>query len=189
MGKTAFAACLVKTRGYLSHFSRYSGGGTIRAALLNLSAQLAQQFDLENRLPGRMIPQSLLTPNGFESLIDEAADQAAALGKKITIVIDGMDDAESDRHGLPFGMPSILPAGVHVIGTYRTGFSPVRPDSPHTVIRIDKNDARNLRDIRQFLADMAATDSGLAARLGAAEMTPDSFADILSVRCAGVWVY
>ena len=26
LGKTAFAAWLVKTRGYLSHFSRYSGG-------------------------------------------------------------------------------------------------------------------------------------------------------------------
>ena len=40
LGKTAFAAWLVKTRGYLSHFSRYSGGGSVQVALANLSAQL-----------------------------------------------------------------------------------------------------------------------------------------------------
>ena len=45
LGKTAFAAWLVKTRGYLSHFSRYSGGGSVqgpwRTCQLNSSFGLA----------------------------------------------------------------------------------------------------------------------------------------------------
>ena len=44
LGKTAFAAWLVKTRGYLSHFSRYAGGSSVQVALANLSAQLITEF-------------------------------------------------------------------------------------------------------------------------------------------------
>lgn len=52
LGKTAFAAWLVKTRGYLSHFSRYAGGRSVRTALQNLSAQLIQEFKLDDQAPG-----------------------------------------------------------------------------------------------------------------------------------------
>src|SRR5207245_949854 len=57
LGKTAFAAWLVKTRGYLSHFSRYAGGGYAPTALANLSAQLITNFGLDDQAPGRMLPE------------------------------------------------------------------------------------------------------------------------------------
>ena len=69
LGKTAFAAWLVKTRGYLSHFSRYAGGRSVRAALQNLSAQLIRSPGLEDQAPGGMLPEWAQTPAGFESLL------------------------------------------------------------------------------------------------------------------------
>ena len=62
LGKTAFAAWLVKTRGYLSHFSRYSGGGSVQVALANLSAQLITRFGLDDQAPGGMLPEWAQTP-------------------------------------------------------------------------------------------------------------------------------
>jgi hypothetical protein len=54
LGKTAFAAWMVKTCGYLSHFSRYAGGGSVAAALGNLSAQLIIRFGLDDLAPDGM---------------------------------------------------------------------------------------------------------------------------------------
>ena len=77
LGKTAFAAWLVKTRGYLSHFSRYSGGGSVQVALANLSAQLITSFGLDDQAPGGMLPEWAQTPGGFEALLAMAAGRAA----------------------------------------------------------------------------------------------------------------
>lgn len=55
LGKTAFAAWLVKTRGYLAHFSRHAEGTTVAGALGNLSAQLILRFGLNEQAPGRML--------------------------------------------------------------------------------------------------------------------------------------
>ena len=57
LGKTAFAAWLVRTRGYLSHFSRYSGGRSVRVALQNLSAQLIIRYGLVDQATGGMLPE------------------------------------------------------------------------------------------------------------------------------------
>jgi hypothetical protein len=59
MGKTAFAAWLVRTRGYLFHFSRLTGGGSTRAALQNLSAQVIKRCQLAD---GGFAPEWTLTP-------------------------------------------------------------------------------------------------------------------------------
>ena len=128
LGKTAFAAWLVKTRGYLSHFSRYAGGGSVAAALGNLAAQLIIRFGLDDLAPGGMLPDWARTPGGFESLLTAAAQAAA--GSAVVLVADGLDEAEAPDGALPFGLPLLLPEGVFVIGTYRTGRAPRRPDAP-----------------------------------------------------------
>ena len=164
LGKTAFAAWLVKARGYLSHFSRYSDGGSVRVALANLSAQLIMDFGLDDRAPGGMLPEWAQTPSGFESLLAVAADRAKGYGRPVVLVVDGLDEADAPGHGLPLGLPSLLPDGVYVIGTYRTGRSPRRPDAPVATLRIGKDDQRNQRDIFAYLAK-AAGEEVLAARL------------------------
>ena len=66
----------------------------------------------------------------------------------MVLVVDGLDEADAPGEGLPFGLPSLLPDGVYVVGTYRTGRSPGRPDAPVATVRIAKEDQRNQRDIR-----------------------------------------
>lgn len=124
LGKTAFAAWLVKTRGYLSHFSRYSGGSSVQVALANLSAQLIIEFRLDDQAPGEMLPEWAQTPSGFESLLAAAAERTDHRQQPIVLVIDGLDEADTPANGLPFGLPSLLPDGVYVVATYRIGRLP-----------------------------------------------------------------
>ena len=188
MGKTAFAAWLVKTRGYLSHFPRYSDGGSVQVALANLSAQLILEFGLDDQAPSGMLPQWAQTPSGFESLLAVAADRAHEQQRSIVLVVDGLDEAETPAGGLPFALPSYLPDGVYVVATYRTGRAPGRPDVRFKTLRIAKEDQRNQHDIRAYLAK-AAHDDVLAARLAEAGVGAAEFTSLLAQRCGGVWVY
>jgi hypothetical protein len=188
LGKTAFAAWLVMTRGYPSHFSRYSGGSSVEGALTNLSAQLITQFGLEDQAPGGMLPQWVQTPSGFESLLTVAADRAHERGQPVVMVVDGLDEADAPPGGLSFGLPALLPDGTYVIATYRTGQAPGQPGVPMTTIRIAKEDRRNRRDISKYLAKAVAEDA-LAARLADADMDAQEFTSLLARRCNGVWVY
>ena len=187
MGKTAFAAWLARERGYVSHFSRYSGGRSVRAALENLSAQLIIRFGLDDLAPGGMLPEWVQTPGGFEHVLSRAAALARESGVPLVLVVDGLEEAEHDGDGLPFGLPLLLPDGMHVICTDRTGTPLPTPEVPLLPLRIGKDDPRNLSDIRAFLA--AAAHGELASRLAEAGISPASFTDLLARRCEGVWVY
>ena len=189
LGKTAFAAWLVKTHGYVSHFSRYySGGRLMRVALQNLSAQLVRKFGLDDLAPGGMLPEWAQTPSGFEEVLGKAAARAREGGRRLVLVVDGLDEAEPSDEALSFGLPTLLPDGAYVVGTYRIGRSPGRPDSPAATIRIGKDDQHNRRDIREFLTKAAAEET-LAAKLAEANMDPADFGSMLAERCEGVWVY
>jgi hypothetical protein len=188
LGKTAFAAWLAMTRGYPSHFSRYSGGSSVEGALANLSAQLITQFGLDDQAPGGMLPQWVQTPSGFESLLTVAADRAHERGQPVVLVVDGLDEADAPAGDLSFGLPALLPDGAYVIATYRTGQAPGRPGVPMTTVRIAKEDRRNQRDISNYLAKVVGEDV-LAARLADAEMDAQEFTSLLAGRCNGVWVY
>jgi hypothetical protein len=188
LGKTTFAAWLVKTRRYLSHFSRYSDGRSVRAALQNLSAQLIISCGLDEEAPGGILPGWAQTPSGFEALLGKAAWRGRENGPKLVLVVDGLDEAEPSVEGLPFGLPVLLPSGVFVIGTYRTGRAPLRPSSPHATLRIGQHDPRNRHDIRAFLIK-AAAEGVLAARLAEANLDVAEFTDMLADRCDGVWIY
>ena len=188
LGKTAFAAWLVKTRGYLSHFSRYSGGLTVRAALQNLSAQLVVEFGLDDYTPGGMLPDWAQDPGGFEFLLGKAAERARESRRCLVLVVDGLDEADSPSDGLPFGLPRLLPGGVYVIGTHRTGRAPGQPDTAARTVRIGQDDLRNARDVGEFLTT-AAAEEVLAARLAEAGVDPTEFVRVLARRCQGVWVY
>ena len=188
LGKTAFAAWMVRERGYLSHFSRYSEGGSARGALRNLAGQLIRDMGGAGGEFAGLVPEWAQYPAGFQNLLARAASATREGGGRLVIVADGMDEAERPDGSLAFGLPVVLPAGVFVIGTYRTGCSPGRPDCPSVKLRIDSGDQRNLDDITAFLA-AATREKVLAARLAAARMDPAGFTGLLASRCGGVWVY
>ena len=168
MGKTSFAAWLAVSRHYLSHFSGDSGGKAVLTALGNLSAQLILEFGLDDRAPGGMVPEWAQTPAGFERLLHLAAAKAREQGRQLIIVADDLAEAERPDQ-MPFGLPRRLPAGVYVVGTYRTGASPGQPETPPIAIAIRKDDPRNREDIHRFLT-RACHDEAVADRLDAAGM-------------------
>ena len=98
------------------------------SALGNLSAQLIIRFGLDGQAPGGMLPDWAQTPDGFESLLAAAARAEGRQGRQV-LVVDGLDEADTPAGGMPFGLPLLLPDGVYVVGTYRTGRSPRRPDA------------------------------------------------------------
>jgi hypothetical protein len=186
MGKTMFAAWLVKTRGYVSHFPRYADGKSVHGALQNLSAQLIRKYRLRDMAPGGTVPSWAQTPSGFESLLTAAASH---LDKdRLVLVVDGLDEAEPGGGDMPFGLPVLLPDKVFVIATYRTGSVPPPPDVPSTTLRIRQDDPRNRHDIQEYLT-RSAGETDIAARLAGAGMSQAAFVELLAARCDGVWVY
>jgi len=158
VGKTALAAHLVRERGWPGHFSRLTRGGSAKVALRNLAGQLAVARGLA---PDGLLPGRWGTPEGFETLL-------ARLAPPVVLVVDGADEAERVPGAQPWGLPNELPAGVFVVGTYRTGSPP--PGSSAVVLRLAAADPRNVADVVAH----------------AARVQPD-LADV--ARCGGVWIY
>ncbi|MGW4211222.1 NACHT domain-containing protein [Lentzea sp. NPDC004789] len=159
VGKTALAAHLVRERGWAGHFSRLTRGGSARVALRNLAGRLAVAHGLA---PNGLLPARWCTPEGFETLL-------ARLTPPVVLVVDGADEAERVPGAQPWGLPNELPAGVFVVGTYRTGSPP--PFGPSDVVlRLAAADPRNVADVVAH----------------AARVQPD-LADV--TRCGGVWIY
>jgi hypothetical protein len=185
VGKTALAAWLASTRGYVSHFCRYSGGRRTREALQNLSAQLIRDGGLAEHAPRGILPGWASDPQGFYFLLGTAA---VAKQQRLVLVIDGLDEAEQPAGGLPLGLPAILPDGVFVVGTYRTGYPLPRPDCPVLDVRIARDDPRNHADINDYLMRIAREEK-LSGSLADAGISTGRFTGLLAERCSGVWVY
>ncbi|KOX19729.1 hypothetical protein ADK67_32895 [Saccharothrix sp. NRRL B-16348] len=178
MGKTTLAAHLVREKKWLSHFAHYTRGEVSAIALGNL----ASQFAMVHRLPQ---PVGAVTPEDFETLLTEAAGLS---DRPIVLVVDGADEAEKVEGLLPWGLPRLLPEGVFVVGTYRTGRPPGHVDAPSTVLRIDADDPRNRDDLAAHLDRMVEQDD-LAAKLAEVGISSTDFTRALAERCGGVWVY
>jgi hypothetical protein len=188
MGKTTFAAWLASTRSYISHFSMYSDGWSVTTGLANLTGQLIGRFDIAMERPG-IVSAWAQSPAGFESVLTEAAQRARDGGHgPLVIVADGLDEAATPDGGLPWGLPSLLPQGVFVVATYKSGLPLQRPIAPLATLTIARDSPGNRDDIREYLA-VAACSEGLAPRLAAAGLTPSEFTTMLAQRCDGVWIW
>ncbi|MGX7828964.1 BTAD domain-containing putative transcriptional regulator [Actinokineospora sp. 24-640] len=176
VGKTALAASLVRERGWVGHFAGVSRGATVRVGLQNLVGQLVRRWTLADIAPGAMVPEWAFTPEGFEVVLHAAAKRARVAGSPLVLVVDGADEAEVD--GQPWGLPSVLPDGVFVVGTYRTGHPPPRAGGHPAVVRLAADDPRNRLDVETHLR--AVLPPGLAG---------EDVVAALSDRCQGVWVY
>ncbi|MGI5261429.1 hypothetical protein [Streptomyces angustmyceticus] len=187
LGKTTIAAWLVRHRGWFSHFARYAQGGSARVALQNIAGQLIRAYGLEGFAPGGLLPEWVHTPAGFETLLMAAGTRARETGRFLVIVVDGVDEAECTDDGLPWGLPPILPQGVRVIGTYRTGSGHAMAPE-HCVLRIDPTGGQNISDVRAYL-DRVLAEPEFFARLSEAGADSRAVAESLVRRTGGVWVY
>lgn len=188
MGKSALAAHLVRSRDWIGHFARLSQGGAVRVALQNLAGQLVTRYRLWDLAPGRMLPEDAFTPQGFERVLARAAQQARRAGQRVVMVVDGADEAATEDGSQPWGLPAELPAGVFVVGTYRTGHPPPPGPRPAPVIQILPQDPGNRRDLTDHLATLVH-GGALREILRHAGRPAGEFAEELTARCGGVWVY
>ncbi|WP_327575401.1 hypothetical protein [Streptomyces sp. NBC_00145] len=187
LGKTTIAAWLVRHRGWFSHFARYTQGSSTRVALQNIAGQLIRAYGLEGFAPGGLLPEWAHTPAGFEALLTAAGMCSREAGRSLVIIVDGVDEAECTDDGLPWGLPPVLPPGVRIIGTYRTGSGhATAPDD--CFLRIEPLGRHNISDVRAYL-DRALAGSEILARLSAAGADSKVVADSLVRRTGGVWVY
>ncbi|WP_433270812.1 BTAD domain-containing putative transcriptional regulator [Actinosynnema sp. CS-041913] len=176
VGKTALAAFLVRERGWVGHFAGVSRGATVRVGLQNLVGQLVRRWTLADIAPGAMVPEWAFTPEGFDVVLRAAAERARVAGSPLVLVVDGADEAEID--GQPWGLPFVLPDGVFVVGTYRTGHPPPRAGGNSAVVRLAADDPRNRLDVEAHLRAVLPP-----------ELTSDDVIAALSDRCQGIWVY
>ncbi|WP_410631275.1 AAA family ATPase [Amycolatopsis sp. cmx-4-83] len=185
VGKSAIASHLVQSRGWPGHFVRLSRGASETVGLRNLAGQLIQQCGLWELTPGRMLPEWAGKADGFERVLR----RAAAAGKPLVLVVDGADEADTvGDERQPWGLPSVLPDGVFVVGTYRSGYSPPSSTPTPVVLSINPHDDRNRDDVADYLKK-AFQDNDLQVQLLKAGTTADEVAAELTRRCGGIWVY
>ncbi|MCZ7570789.1 MAG: hypothetical protein M5U01_19695 [Ardenticatenaceae bacterium] len=150
VGKTALAAQLIRTRGYVHHFNRRTEGiSTADQFLRNLCAQLIARYNL----PHPFLPPSATQDNGFLTrLLTEISSQLLP-DEKVIVVLDALDEA--DKTGLPQGanplyLPGILPPRIFFVVTMRREEQPsVQCESEP--FDIDDHGAENAADIREYL--------------------------------------
>ncbi|MFH9726014.1 hypothetical protein ACH4M4_24075 [Streptomyces sp. NPDC017254] len=190
MGKSALAAHLVRERGWFGHFVRCTRGETVRVALQNLAAQLVEHYELRDIAPAGQLSERTFTPEGFVAVLDRAADaqRARDVNGRIVLVVDGADEAERQPGCLPWGLPRLLPPGVFVIGTYRTGSPPENTEPSSGLLRIDAEDERNRSDLIAYLGARVQED-GTKAWLAEAGVTAEEFTSRVAARSGGVWIY
>jgi hypothetical protein len=188
LGKTALAAWLAWERDWPCHFTRLSNVGLV--ALSNLGAQLIARY----KLGDRFAPQGILSDTAgeagwFLSVLQAAADVARSQRECVVIVADGLDEAEPVKGALPLGLPVLLPRGVFVVATCRTGTDLPALRQPKDVIEIHAGSPRNTDDLAKYLHTVLTGDGKLAAALLAAGQAPDAVAARLQARCGGMWIY
>jgi hypothetical protein len=183
VGKTTLAAELILRYGYSHHFCSDDESSQISVALSSLAAQLMDQYGLS---AGSQTAAE--SPVGFQSLLREAADAAAARDEQVVLVIDGLDQAERRADTLPLGLPAELPDNVYVIATLREGIllDQRRQRSAH--VTIDPYESHVLDDIRRHVDTAVENDEALRARV-TKTMTTDQFRETIVARCGGVWIY
>jgi WD40 repeat protein len=201
VGKSSLAAHLVWSRPWLHHFTRLPGGRSPESARKSLAAQVIARWDLLDKwAPGGALPPSSARPDWFSRLLEAAArkrDEQAQGREPIVLVIDGLDEAESEAsadYGLPLGLPVSLPDGVFVVATSRFGIDralhAVR--NPADWLQIEVEGPDNLADMRWFLDRVTSPDRGdgrLAETLRQAGVSVGWFQSEVAKSCAGVWIY
>ncbi len=187
MGKTAFAAHLVRERSWPHHFnSRRLGVSAFADFQRNLCAQLVHAHALDLQAPG---PEDSANGLYLARLLETAARQLVARGQRTVIVVDGLDEAEPGPEGSqPLFLPPALPSGIRVVVLGRP--DPVRrlvADPPFELLDIDPADRRNLRDLRAFLRDQART--ALAPLLAERRRRERWFVDAVAEASEGNFMY
>jgi len=188
IGKSALAAQLVKTNGYIHHFNiRSEGINKTDTFLHNVCAQLIVVYQLEHTF----LPPETTQDAGFlNRLLEEVSDKLGPQGKAI-IVVDALD--EVDTLGLSPGanalyLPVTLPQGIYVVITTRKIPIDLRIDCEQGTLDIEHDSAGNIADIREYV-ERAVSRPDIQAYIAAQGIDNELFIDHLVEKSEGNFMY
>lgn len=188
IGKSALAAQLVKTNGYIHHFNiRSEGINKTDTFLRNICAQLIVVYQLEHPF----LPPETTQDAGFlNRLLGEVSDKLGSQEKAI-IVVDALD--EVDTLGLSPGantlyLPVTLPQGIYVIITTRKIPIDLRIDCEQGTLDIEHDSSGNIADIREYV-ERAVSRPGIQAYIATQGIDNELFIDHLVEKSEGNFMY
>ena len=189
IGKTTLAAQLVKMKGYVHHFNSRSRGVTKTDQFLkNVCAQLIARYKLGyTYLPARAGQDG----DFLLELLTQISHQLTS-EEKLVIVIDALDevaDSELAPGANVLNLPEIeiLPQGIYMIATTRTGAS-VHLDVRQPPLYIDHNSEDNKADIREYIRQKLA-QKGVQDYIIAQGITDEYFVELLFEKSQGNFMY
>jgi hypothetical protein len=127
----------------------------------------------------------------FLSLIlKESVSQAG--GGAVWVVVDGLDEADPPSPGSnPLLLPSVLPAGVYMVVTRRTGHLLTKPGMQVQRYAVRRDDPLQIADIGEFVRDRIAHDTRIADTLASSDppVSPDDLVTRLVGASEGNFMY
>lgn len=190
IGKTAFAAQLVKTRELIHHFNiRAEGVTTTQAFVENISAQLITRYGLGiERIP----PDSGRDATFLLSLLKQAS-QKLEHGAKLIVVVDALDEADSPQMGgNPLYLPLLLPESCYIVVTTRPTNDPRSPPfktlGEQEFFRLDDELAENQADAAKFI-EQFLDRPGLEAYCRAHKLSGRNLVERLTQASEGNFMY
>ncbi len=166
LGKTAFLAHLVETRGYLHHFVELlPGNAGVVPGLRNLAAQIIAAFGLETTWVDDLL-NGLDTRSDFlQRMLVAAASRKRVDDGPVVIVVDGLDQAGALPKQNVLGLPRELPEGFYFIVSKRPVETRLTIDTPRKVVSIKATADSNLRDVKKYVRDMLPNDAAVGPEL------------------------
>jgi hypothetical protein len=190
IGKTSFAAQLVRKQGLIHHFNiRAEGVTTSQAFVENVSAQLVTRF----RLAVERIPPDAGRDATFLHLLLKQASQKLAHGENLIIVVDALDEADSPAMGEnPLYLPLLLPESCYIVVTTRPTSDPKSPSfkalCEQEFFRLDDELAENQADVAKFI-EQFLTRPGIVGYCEAHNLSSRDFVERLTQASEGNFMY
>ena len=188
IGKTAIAAQLVKSRGYIHHFNiRAEGINKTSLFIRNICAQLIAVYQLN--YPS--VPENAVHDSEFlKQLLYEVSSQLSP-SDEVVIVVDALDEVDVDeiKPGANIlYLPVSLPKGIYFVITLRKQMINVRSDCEVGILDIEQDSANNVADIRQYL-DQSMSRSGIQQFVASQKISRKQFVDHLADKSQGNFMY
>lgn len=188
IGKSALAAQMVKTNGYLHHFNiRSEGINKATDFLKNICAQLIAVYNLDYTT----LPPEATQDGGFlGDLLDQVSQKLD--GEKCVIVVDALD--EVDTTGLSAGtnllyLPRLLPPGVFIVATTRREQLSLRIDiNEQGSLFIEQDDAGNVADITLYVEGQTP-QTGIQAYIQRHGIDDELFIEHIVGKSQGNFIY
>lgn len=190
LGKSAFLAHLVKSRGCIHHFNIAAESRNRPDKFLsNICAQLILRFQLPHySLP----PTASEGPSVLLKLLQQAVETRQV--KPLLIVVDALDEVEChpSETGNILHLPTTLPEGVYVVATTR----PLHDRDPRSqllvstshVVTLSKDAPWHRRDVQTYLEN-SLKQKGIIAWMAAADLSPKRFVEVLMEKSEANFMY